>query len=201
MPGMSAQLSVRERQKRDRRQRIREAALRLFEEQGFQETTVMAIAKAARVSRGTVFNYYPYKEAILLEHFGERLQGLHERQEGPGAGDPVEGLYGIFDELAGFVAAHRHLVLPLSYELLNPDPERSRRAYEALPLTDIIRERVDRAVAAGRMRRDYSPTRLARTVANTYFLTALQWASYRQDRDVREELRTALTLTLEGLVC
>lgn len=197
---MTSELSVRERQKRDRRRRIFDTALRLFEERGFQETTVMAIAKAARVSRGTVFNYFPYKEAILLEHLGDELRGLRSRVEGRDEDDPVAGLYAISDELACFVEGHRHLVLPLSYELLNPDPERSRRAFEAVPLADVIRERLQRAAECGRVRRDYSVNRLARTIANTYFLTALQWASYRQDRSVREELRTALTLALEGIV-
>lgn len=197
---MTSELSVRERQKRDRRQRILDTALRLFEERGFQETTVLAIAKAARVSRGTVFNYFPYKEAILLEHLGDQLRGLRSRVEGRNADDPVAGLYAISDELACFVEGHRHLVLPLSYELLNPDPERSRRAFEAVPLAEVIRERLQGAAECGRVRRDYSLNRLARTIANTYFLTALQWASYRQDRSVREELRTALTLALEGIV-
>lgn len=37
-------------------------------------------------------------------------------------------------------------------------------------------------------------------IANTYFLTALQWAAYRSERSIREELRQALELTLEGVL-
>lgn len=199
---MAPPVSLRERNKADRRQRIFERAMQLFEERGFQATTFDAIAHAAGVSRGTVFNYFPYKEALLIEYFGRRLEGLRQalqyrrRDEGTG---PLEELFFLFDELATFVEAHRLLVLPLSYELLNPDPDRSRTAYLALPLGDLLRDVLARARLDGAVREDFSKERLARTLANVYFITVMQWAAYRQDRSVRDELRKALTLTLEGI--
>ncbi len=199
--GVSSGISVREKQKRDRRQRIFDAAMELFAEHGFQQTTVLAIARAARVSRGTVFNYYPYKEAILLEHFANELAAMRRRiQPDVMTESPIDSLYRIFHELADFVEANHHLVLPLAYELLNPDPERSRLAYQALPLATIIREQLSRASRGGLVRRDYSRERLSRTVANTFFLTALQWAAYRHDRSIHSELETALKLMLEGIL-
>ncbi|HKI55642.1 MAG TPA: helix-turn-helix domain-containing protein [Trueperaceae bacterium] len=199
---MASRVSLRERKKADRRQRIFDAAMRLFEDRGFQATTFDAIARAAEVSRGTVFNYFPYKEAILIEYFGLRLealrQALQDRREQHGAA-PVGELFFLFDALARFVESHRRLVLPLSYELLNPDPERSRAAYLALPLGDLLLDVLARARQEGSVREDYSRERLARTLANVYFITVMQWAAYRQDRSIRDELRTALTLTLEGI--
>lgn len=210
---MASPTSLRERNKADRRQRIYDGAMRLFEERGFQATTFSDIARAAGVSRGTVFNYFPYKEALLIEFFGRHLEALREalacrRVDGVGShaeagGGPgawaLDELAFLFDALAAFLEAHRGLVLPLSYELLNPDPERSRRAYLALPLGELLRDVLTRARAAGTVRDDYSRERLARTLENVYFITAMQWAAYRQDRSIREELRKALTLTLEGI--
>lgn len=210
---MASTTSLRERNKADRRQRIFDGAMRLFAERGFQATTFSDIARAADVSRGTVFNYFPYKEALLIEYFGRHLEALREAlrrrraevagSQGPGdrgaGADALDELAFLFDALAAFVEAHRGLVLPLSYELLNPDPERSRRAYLALPLGDLLRDVLTRARAAGTVRDDYSRERLARTLENVYFITAMQWAAYRQDRSIREELRKALTLTLEGI--
>ena len=192
-------LSVRERQKRDRRRRIFEAAMHLFQDKGFQETTVVDIANAADVSRGTVFNYYPYKEAILTEHLAQELADLEKRVQVSQQPTPLLKLYAIFDELARFVEANRHLVLPLSYELLNPDPSRSKKAYVALPLVPLLYKHLTEARALGLIRSDFSRERLARTVANTFFLTALQWVTYRQDLSIHDELRKALTLTLEGV--
>ena len=73
---MHPSTSLRARQKRDRRARIYSEAMKLFQECGFAETTVVDIAGAAGVSRGTFFNYYPYKEAILLEHTAVHLHDL-----------------------------------------------------------------------------------------------------------------------------
>lgn len=56
-----------------------------------------------------------------------------------------------------------------------------------------------RAQASGQVRTDFSPERLARVLANTCFITALQWAAYRQGRSVHDEFRVALRLSLEGL--
>ncbi len=194
-------LSIREQQKRDRKERIFGAAMQLFEEHGFQETTVIDIAKAARVSRGTVFNYFPYKEAILIEHLAQKLANMRERvQANAVSKSPVDSLYEVFHELAGFSEAQKQLILPLSYELLNPDPERSKNAFVSLPLVPFLAELLGQAKATGLVRSDFSRERLARTIANTFFLTALQWAAYRQDISIQDELKVALRLTLEGIV-
>lgn len=194
-------LSIREQQKRDRKARIFKAAMVLFSERGFQDTTVIDIARAAGVSRGTVFNYFPYKEAILIDHLAQQLADMEGRVLANGVSkSAVASLYEVFDELAVFVEANKQLVLPLSYELLNPDPERSKNAYVSLPLVPFIYGFLTRARDSGLIRGDFSRERLARTIANTYFLTALQWAAYRQDRSIKDELRKALQLTLEGIV-
>jgi AcrR family transcriptional regulator len=192
--------SVREQQKRDRKARIFQAAMTLFEKKGFQETTIVDIAKAAKVSRGTVFNYFAYKEAILIEHLASKIPEMGRRVKAISGHDPVASLYHIFRELADFVESNAHLILPLSYELLNPDPERSRHAYMALSLTPIFYEYLTEARAAGRIRTDFSRERLARTLSNTYFLTALQWTAYRRDRSIHDELHKALQLMLEGVL-
>lgn len=172
----------------------------LFAQKGFQETTIVDIAKAAKVSRGTVFNYFAYKEAILIEHLASKIPEMGRRVKAASGHDPVASLYQIFRELADFVEGNAHLILPLSYELLNPDPERSRHAYMALSLTPIFYDYLTEARSAGRIRTDFSRERLARTLSNTYFLTALQWAAYRRDRSIHDELHKALQLILEGVL-
>lgn len=193
----------RERQKADRKEHILGVALALMSERGFTATTYELIAKRAGVSRGTVFNYFPYKESILLAFAAAELVELRHRVEerrqlGPAWG-ATEELKFVFQELALFASQRRALVMPLSYELLSPNPERSRAAYRSLPLADLLREALQRGQVEGSVRRDHTAERLARTLANTYFITALQWAAYRSDRSLKSELATALKLTLEGV--
>jgi AcrR family transcriptional regulator len=49
------------------RERIESAAIALFLEQGFDETTVAQIASAAGVSEMTFFRYFPSKESVVLD--------------------------------------------------------------------------------------------------------------------------------------
>jgi AcrR family transcriptional regulator len=56
----------RERKKRQTRARIQDAALELFAEHGFRQTTVAAIAERADVATRTVAVHFPAKEDLLF---------------------------------------------------------------------------------------------------------------------------------------
>lgn len=64
--GNLSTLSLRERKKVKTRNLIQEHALRLFLEQGYEETTVEQVAQAADVSLSTIFRYFPTKEDLVL---------------------------------------------------------------------------------------------------------------------------------------
>lgn len=57
--------SRRERKKEETRQRIIDVAMGLFREHGFQTTTMEQIADGVDVSKVTLYNYFPVKEAIV----------------------------------------------------------------------------------------------------------------------------------------
>jgi AcrR family transcriptional regulator len=63
----------------ERRQEILDAALRLFREHGFEETTVQDVADEAGVATGTVYLYFPSKERLLYAIHVRFNQGLEAR--------------------------------------------------------------------------------------------------------------------------
>lgn len=57
---------LRERKKQKTRSAIQREAMRLFQEQGYDATTVEQIAEAAEISQSTFFRYFPTKEDVVL---------------------------------------------------------------------------------------------------------------------------------------
>ncbi|MDO8421650.1 MAG: helix-turn-helix domain-containing protein [Parvibaculum sp.] len=64
--GIAPAEGLRERKRRETRQRIAEVALRLFLADGYDGTTLDAIAAAAGISRRTFFSYFKSKDDIIL---------------------------------------------------------------------------------------------------------------------------------------
>jgi AcrR family transcriptional regulator len=57
-----------ERKKEETRQKIISAALSSFKSRGFDATTMEQIAEEADIAKGTLYHYFPVKEAIIDEH-------------------------------------------------------------------------------------------------------------------------------------
>ncbi|MFI6598846.1 TetR/AcrR family transcriptional regulator [Nonomuraea sp. NPDC050536] len=57
---------LRERKKRQTRERISRVATALFVERGFDQVTIAEVAEAAEVSVNTVYNYFDTKEDLVL---------------------------------------------------------------------------------------------------------------------------------------
>src|SRR5215472_18228369 len=62
----------------DTRRRIYDAALELFREQGFEQTTMRDIARRADVALGAAYYYFVSKEAIVLDFYREMQEASQD---------------------------------------------------------------------------------------------------------------------------
>src|SRR3984885_15898911 len=79
VPVATEQTDRQERRKRRTRQAIQTAALELFAERGYRETTINDIAERADVAPRTVTVHFPAKEELLLDAEPFTLESLSER--------------------------------------------------------------------------------------------------------------------------
>ncbi len=108
--------TLRERKKRRTRAAIAEAALELFWEHGFQETTIREVAEAADVAPRTVWSYFPTKEDLVFPDHAELREQLErrlaERAEGATAIDTLrEWIAELLADERGYDAKIRQLQL------------------------------------------------------------------------------------------
>ncbi|WP_405922625.1 TetR/AcrR family transcriptional regulator [Streptomyces sp. NBC_00035] len=82
-------MNLRERKKLETWRAIQSAALRLFDEQGYEATTVEQIAAAANISRATFFNYFAGKDAAVLDQDPEERLGWQALMNDRPADEPL----------------------------------------------------------------------------------------------------------------
>jgi len=63
----------------DKYQRILEAAITVFAEQGFYQSTIAQIAKEAGVADGTIYLYFKNKDDILVQFYQYKTRQIFER--------------------------------------------------------------------------------------------------------------------------
>lgn len=170
--------------------RILAAADRLFYTQGIRAVGVDTIAAEARVSKRTLYNHYPSKDALIAAYLTARFKRI-----APSDAPPAEQILGVFDRLERVFAITGFRGCPFVNavaELSDPKhpasglalafKEQRRRWFRAL----LERLRVkdpdalatqllilnDGAIATALVRRDPATARSARSAAETLMRAA-----------------------------
>jgi TetR/AcrR family fatty acid metabolism transcriptional regulator len=94
-----------------KRKIILDAALKTFVKRGYPETRVSEIAAEAKVAEGTLYNYFPGKEDLLLALFDEKWGGIIDeiKKKIGRFDDPNEKLKAVFSLVVSMFKKDRHL--------------------------------------------------------------------------------------------
>ncbi|MFZ1983348.1 MAG: TetR/AcrR family transcriptional regulator [Desulfatitalea sp.] len=76
----------------DKYQQILTAAIKVFAERGFSQSTIAQIAQEAGVADGTIYLYFKNKDDILVQFYERMTEHVSERFGPPrtGAGRPLK---------------------------------------------------------------------------------------------------------------
>lgn len=80
---------LRERKKLERRTRLADVAVELFERNGFEKTTIEQIAAAADLAPRTFFSYFATKDDLVLADYTDRLRRILEELDRRPAAEPA----------------------------------------------------------------------------------------------------------------
>jgi AcrR family transcriptional regulator len=138
------------KQSADAKERILQAALKLFAEKGFEGTTVRDICEEAGVNVSLVSYYFGGKEKVLYAlfeaYFCLQVQsGEHDEVWK----DPVKGLLFLIREVIRFRVSQPLLVKILQQEIALETPRSDELRRFALPTWDKLRELLERGRSQG----------------------------------------------------
>jgi len=203
MPGASQDRpdGLRERKKARTRAAIREHALRLFRENGYQRTTVEQIAAAAEVSPSTFFRYFPTKEDLVLrDDMDTRMIEAFERQ--PSDLSPLSAVRAAVREMFGSYTQADLDTLGETTALTLTVPEVRARAMDEFGRTIAV---ISEALAkrAGRPADDLAVRTVAGAIIGVIMSITMPWEGWSSDRqtivDMFERIDQALSLLEDGL--
>jgi AcrR family transcriptional regulator len=154
--------------------------MQLFEANGYNATTMEQIALQADVAKGTLYNHFPNKEAILAHWVHLELeadvQRLHEAVD-PKAGFAVQ-LAGLLDASAEWSERYRAYLLDyFRFRFLNIEDELDTAKAREGPrdLAGLFALLIEQAQQDGTLRADVPAGHLASLLHHLYFGALMRW--------------------------
>jgi AcrR family transcriptional regulator len=189
--------SRRERKKTETRQRLLEAAWQLFQDRGYEHTTVAEITEAADVGKGTFFNYFPTKEEIVDEIALWRIDLLGSHVLGEG-------------DVPRSALARIKLLIKAMADEFSPEQELARQVFlarvgahfkheSAHRIGSLMHELVRQGQASGEIRDDVDQGLVSRLLMTCLFHYMLR--GWHHDIEFSEEakLMDVVDALMEGL--
>ena len=195
MASAKATIGLRERKKQKTRESIQRTALRLFEKQGYEETTIEQIAAAVEISPSTFFNYFPTKEDVVLydayDPMAIRMLLERPRDEPLNVGlrQVLQGLATAFQREEDTILARGRLFLEV--------PELRARIWDELERTQVMLAKL-LAERTGRRADDFELRVTARVVTGAMFEASLEWMRGKGRRGLTELVNRALDVVESG---
>lgn len=159
----------RDREREQRRRTILDAAKGLFLERGLDDTPMAEIARAAELSKGTLYLYFSSKEELVFALILESLQELKARirtaaDEADSGYERVRAMVDAYRRFYAERSDYVHLYQFLDYQvhfLTEPDSTAYRCFRQSDEIKEIIVEVLHRGQADGSVRSDLDPQKTA----------------------------------------
>lgn len=195
-------LPLRERKKRKTRRLLVNTAIDLFSRQGFDAVTLEDIAASCDVSRGTVFNYFPYKELMILAfmdtYMGDEVAALRAALEG--GEDPVTLLWRALNIPKAAAREQPSFLCITTSELLHYEYERADAAQASLSYFPLVVDIVQAGQAQGKVRTEMPAADLALFLAEASLVSIARNCMRMMGNELDDLITARQQVLMHGVV-
>ncbi len=188
----------RDRQKLERRERLYEAAVTLFRRQGYEATTVSQITQLAGLAKGTFFNYFATKDAVL-RYLGSREIGRLGAATLSGVGGtPLTKLKRLLAALGASLEKDHQLVSLIFNSGISVPQLLAGDAggFSLQPTASLL---IRQAQRSGEVNPDLDPDLLAAALDALYLQQLVRWCEDDSGHPLAERLTGVADLLLSGV--
>jgi len=190
----------RARRAQEYRERIFHAAIALFAERGLHQVTVEQITERAEVGKGTFFNYFENKEAVIAEFLAEEVARLSSAiAAGEVQGPPPERILQSLLLLAGHPLFTKEFVRGLFITALSTAHFSEAEGRGIWELRGIIAGIVEEGQESGHFRKDVPAPEAGLFVFGQYLVALLLWSSSFAGESLQEIVTRYVRLGLRAL--
>lgn len=196
-------LKRRDRKKKATRDAIFKVAQRLFNQKGFENTSVEDITEKVDIAQSTFFNYFPRKEDILVEIFKRKLPFLRKKcQEIIELDAPITTkINKIFAATARIAAQNENITRAM---LVKNFSSFSNQEYSGVFFEDFrsaLSLVLQKGQEEGHIRKDVSAIKLANILEGVFTLFVIDCLIKKSYSMSSKDLYNRLNICLEGMVC
>ncbi len=192
--------SRRERKKEETKQRILEEALQLFQQQGIANTTIEGITEAADIGKGTFYNYFDSKEAVITYYLTNETD-LRMQLARPillEIPDTKSRLVFILEGWVQFVREHRELVRIQMSQSFKDLLAFRKAEHDPIGFDKFLAEIIEWGQEIGDIRKDLAPADLGQYLQLLIFGPGSWYCAVSEEFPLEVKISEALSLFLEG---
>ena len=183
-------LSRRERKKRETHEKIFSNAMQLFRLQGFNATSVEQITQHADVGKGTFYNYFSTKEAVIVEFSRRTWQELVSKGRQKPTLSTRQRVELLLKDWAEFMIKDREIAWVTIRNREGSDYDMSLH-YALLAILTVGQQNSE-------ISRDFDPAFLAESLEGMMIQHFIRWFVSGVG-DLQEEVNDALSVFFDGL--
>ncbi|MFI5711634.1 TetR/AcrR family transcriptional regulator [Kribbella sp. NPDC051620] len=168
--------------------RLRVAALELYVEQGFEQTTVGEIAKSVGLTERTFFRHFADKKEVLFDGQDQLQQAFVDAIAAAPPGPPLSLIATALTEVTGFFPEERRTWSRQRHQVIQANqPLKERELLKLAGLTTAITEALrDRGI------KDPAATLAAQTCVTVFSVAFRQWIADGETRSLADVSRDTL---------